>query len=534
MNTSRIASRLNSYSQVSIGAEPPPWTESVIRYSPALVLIAIMIADALRVADPDLYGHLRFGQQILAAAQVPRVDTYSYSVVGLRWISHEWLSDVLLAWFYFHWGVIGLKVMKLGCTAAIIVLLLEAMRETGASVVTQISIMLLAGIRLSAQMQFRPQIFTYLLLALILMLLARDNFRGRAMLWVAVPIFALWANLHGGFVIGLSAMGLYAIVRGGQDFATGHGPARFFHLAAVTSACIVATVLTPYGTGSWLSVLHTIGNPEMLRAINEWQPLLSAMVVEYHSAPMLFVYDLSMLAIFLGTAGVIALAPSTDDLAMIAIAGVLVASAFIQVRNVPLGMMAAMIPLARHATLALRARWPAGSSSSVPPRPISLPGQIVLLIAAFALAAETGLFSSTLGLTEPYPVGALEFMQRHNLSGNMLCEYSWNDYVIFHESPRDKVFLDSRFEMIYPRRIIEAYFAFAFDHAGAAQTLAGFPNDFVLINPKTLAANVMARAAKWTLIYGDSNSSLYARRDSRAAENVGAPVLGPAAPSTFP
>ena len=60
------------------------------------------------------------------------------------------------------------------------------------------------------------------------MLLARDNFRGPARLWITVPMFALWANLHGGFVIGLGVMGLYAIVRGGQDIAAGHGPRGSF------------------------------------------------------------------------------------------------------------------------------------------------------------------------------------------------------------------------------------------------------------------------------------------------------------------
>lgn len=526
---------MSNSSQVSSGADPARWTESMIRYSPALVLIAIMIADSVRIADPDLYGHLRFGQQILAGAQIPRIDTYSYSVLDLPWISHEWLSDVLIAWFYLHGGVLGLKLMKFACTAAIVLLLLQAMRETGASAVTQIAIMLLASIRLSAQMQFRPQIFTYLLLATVLVLLARDNFRGHAPLWITVPMFALWANLHGGFVIGLCVMGLYAIVRGGQEISACGGGARFFHLAAVTSACVVATLLTPYGVGSWLSVLHTIGNPAMLGAINEWQPLISATIAEYHIAHVPFLYDISVYGIFLATLVAIALAPSTDDLALIAIALVLIAAAFVQVRNVPLGMMAAMIPLARHATLALRARWGRRSvDTGLMRRGTTFGGEIVIAIAALALAAETGLFSGTLGLTERYPEGALAFMRANDLSGNMLCEYSWNDYIIFHEWPRDKVFMDSRFEMIYPRRIIDAYLAFAFDRSGAVRTLAGFPNDFVLINPNTVAADVMASAAQWTLIYSDSDSTLYARRDSRAAGIAGVPVRGATLAPVFP
>ncbi|MGH7781533.1 MAG: hypothetical protein ACREQR_17100 [Candidatus Binataceae bacterium] len=509
-------------------------TVSMIRYSPALVLIAIMIMDSTRVADPDLYGHLRFGQQILFSGHIARFDTYSYSIAGLRWISHEWLSEVVIAWFYVHGGVIGLKLMKLGCSAALVLILFAAMRETGASAVTQVAIMLLASVRISVQIQFRPQIFTYLLLAAILMLLARDNFRGRAMLWLTVPMFVLWANLHGGFVVGLGVMGLYTIVRGGQEIVAGRGSARFFHLAAITSACIVATLFTPYGAGSWLSVLHTIGNPSMLGAINEWQPLIKATIGEYHAAHLSFFYDLSVFGIFLATAVTIALAPSTDDLPMVAIAGVLVAAAFLHVRNVPLGMMAAMIPLARHTTLALDARRTSRPGEAPSRRGTTLAGQVIVALAAVALAAETGLFSKKLGLTEPYPAGALAFMRAHELSGNMLCEYSWNDYIIFHQWPRDKVFLDSRFEMIYPRQIIDAYLAFAFGREGAPRTLADFPNDFVLIDPKTIAATVMANAAAWRLIYRDSDSLLYARADSAASRIPGVPMIGTAGKQEFP
>jgi hypothetical protein len=39
---------------------------SLWRYSPAAVLVAILIADSNRRTDPDLWGHLRFGQMFIA------------------------------------------------------------------------------------------------------------------------------------------------------------------------------------------------------------------------------------------------------------------------------------------------------------------------------------------------------------------------------------------------------------------------------------------------------------------------------------
>ena len=61
----------------------------------------------------------------------------------------------------------------------------------------------LAALAMVPQNQFRPQLFTFMLLAATLALLVRDNYRGRAPLWLVVPIMMLWGNLHGGFIIGI-------------------------------------------------------------------------------------------------------------------------------------------------------------------------------------------------------------------------------------------------------------------------------------------------------------------------------------------
>ena len=524
---------MNSHSQRAPGGSAAPVRESMIWFSPALVLLTIAVLDSSRYADPDLYGHLRFGQQILLTGHAPRVDPYSYSITGLAWVSHEWLSDVIIAWLYSHGGAAGLKLLKLGCSAGLVVTLLFAMEETGASALAQFAILFVAAVRLSAQMQFRPQIFTYLLLSVTLLMLARDTFRGHAPLWTLPPIFALWANLHGGFVVGLGAMGLYALVSGARAISTHNGAARLVRLCAITAACAMATLLNPYGTAIWFNVLHTVGNPAMLEAISEWQPLYRATITQYHVAHIPFFYDLSLFGIFIGLGVALAAAPSSADLALSAIAVVLIAAAIAQVRNVPLGMIAAIPPLAYHATLWFEAHQ-GGRARFAPPRRQSRAGQAAVTVVAFALAAETGLFSPRLVPSETYPAGALAFMRSRDLYGNILCKYSWNDYLIFHEAPKDRVFIDSRFEMVYPSRIINAFFKFSRAARDAGHTLADFPNDYVLIEPNTSSERVMAGASGWKLIYSDGNSMLYAPRGSRAAAIAGIPVRGSATIPVFP
>ena len=115
---------------------------ALLRYAPSLVLLAIVIADSGRYADTDLWGHLRFGQLLLRQGPHPGPDPYSYAPHLPQWLHHEWLSEMLMAWIYTGAGVIGLKLWKLFCTAATILLIAAAEAETGASVAIQLIVLL--------------------------------------------------------------------------------------------------------------------------------------------------------------------------------------------------------------------------------------------------------------------------------------------------------------------------------------------------------------------------------------------------------
>src|SRR5208283_6126596 len=103
---------------------------SLFHYSPALIFIAIVVADSTRLADPDLWGHVRFGQDVLAQRRLIFYDQYSYSAPGHLFLDHEWLTDILMGAIYNAFGTVGLNLMKFACSAATILLLALAMEET--------------------------------------------------------------------------------------------------------------------------------------------------------------------------------------------------------------------------------------------------------------------------------------------------------------------------------------------------------------------------------------------------------------------
>jgi hypothetical protein len=95
--------------------------------SPALIVLAIVLADAISYCDTDLWGHIRFGQAILATGHIIRADPYSYSAAGHIWIDHEWLSEVIMAASYNWLGVLGLRLLKLTLTVVTFVFLAKSL-----------------------------------------------------------------------------------------------------------------------------------------------------------------------------------------------------------------------------------------------------------------------------------------------------------------------------------------------------------------------------------------------------------------------
>ena len=511
---------------VRIGSSPRAF--SLVRYAPAAVLIAILLADSNRHTDPDLWGHLRFGQAFIAGHHLLHYDIYSYSASGHRWRDHEWLAEVVMAFVYNAAGVAGLKLWKLACTAAALLFVADTAALTGAPPTIQLVILFAAACGFLLQAQFRPQVFSLVLLGALLALLARDNYRRSARLWLAVPLMALWANLHGGFFIGIAALALYSGVAGLDDFAAGAGWRRGAQLSVLTVAAVAATLVNPYGVGMWETVAHALRNPYTRNAVEDWQPLWWAMLAQWHSAPSGVVLYLAVIAMAVALAITFAAAPRADDLPLVAVAAMVALAAFFSVRNMALAAMAMSGPLARHLAM-LRAHDEAPSAQSW--RPAS---HFAMLALACVMALRGGLFSTRLAPDRAYPAAALAFMNERGLHGNVLGEFGWGEYLIWHAAPQDKIFIDGRYDTVYPFKIIGDYFEFYFDQLGAGAVLDSYPHDFVLIGPDVPARHLMDRRRDWKLLYRDENSLLYAHANAPAAGLTGLPVVAIAPPSEFP
>lgn len=500
---------------------------SLIRHSPALILLIVAITDIQRWADPDLWGHVAFGRAILVNHHLAMHDMYSYSAHWHVWLNHEWLSELLMGAAYNAFGVIGLKLLKFACSAAIILFLTQGLAETEAPMTVQVAILLAVSIAIAPQLQFRPQMLTFALMSALLAILARYNYRGSAAVWLAIPILALWANLHGGFIIGLTALGTFSVVSLAQDFFEGRDLRRGLLLLTIAIASIPATLATPYGFGTWRAVAHAMTNPRTREIIDDWQPLLGALAAMWHRNHAGAIPMLVAIALFVALAWSCVVAPRRDDLPMVAVAAVMIAAAFVAMRNLPLAVFATAIPLGRHAAFVIGA-------GRVSPR--GWISQVILAAAAIVLLIGTGLLSPALRVGSPKPVGAIAFMQEGGLSGNILTDFGWGEYVIWQMAPTSKVFIDGRYDTVYPPDVIDDYLSFHYGEAGAKEVLRKYRHDFILLSADDEPAlALMASAPDWMRLYRDATCVLFVRADSDAARMPAIDVTADETPpSDFP
>ena len=218
--------------------------------------------------DPDTLWHITIGEWILAHRAVPGVDTFSFTVVGRPWVAHEWLSEVILALAYraAGWnGVMVLTATAAGSTIGFVALYLwQHVRIDFAVMLVLLTIS--CG---EPSLLARPHLIALPVLTLWTIALVSARARGEAPSLALLPLMTIWANLHGGFLVGL-------VLAGALAFEAAFDPSRrtatsvrswlIFVLGAVAAACV-----TPHGVDSLLFPFRLMSMKNFYQ-IEEWRP----------------------------------------------------------------------------------------------------------------------------------------------------------------------------------------------------------------------------------------------------------------------
>jgi hypothetical protein len=227
--------------------------------------VAFSAVALLMPAQNDTFWHLRAGQDIWRTHAIPRVDRYSHTFAGAPWPDHEWLAQALM---YAVHRVAGMPGLEIGAAALVMAAAALTWRLMVGTIAVRGALMTLGLALSSCVWVLRPHVLTLFLLAVLLTLLARERYR-----WLP-PLFLLWANAHGGVVLGglvLAATCAAALLRWWRVRAPADR-ARARTLAIVTALSGLACAAAPLGFGIYHFVIESTARSIQVKII-EWFPV---------------------------------------------------------------------------------------------------------------------------------------------------------------------------------------------------------------------------------------------------------------------
>ncbi|MCX6632785.1 MAG: hypothetical protein NTW28_34730, partial [Candidatus Solibacter sp.] len=174
----------------------------------ALLLAAFAHPQGLRslLSDGDTGWHIRTGELVLNTGRAPVADPFSFSRPGQPWFAWEWLADVVLAQTWRWRGLAGVAALSGALLALAATALLARILRRGCGLWIGLGAALVVVSASSIHYLARPHVFSILFYTLALWILAEDRARRGPLLWLLVPLTALWVNLHAGFVAWLATL----------------------------------------------------------------------------------------------------------------------------------------------------------------------------------------------------------------------------------------------------------------------------------------------------------------------------------------
>ena len=481
------------------------------------MVVAIPFAIAMvlipAVPDVDLWGHVRFGGDIVHARAIPALDPYSFTA-DRAWINHEWLSEVAMYGAYAAAGPTGLTLLRLGLIAVMLSLVGWVSVRDGNPPARTLTYMAFAALLTYPRTEhIRPQLFSIVLFSALLVLIREYDRHPTVAPVLVAPLMAVWVNVHGGWLVGMGVFGLWAAAVALQP-SSSWSTRRYLAWAMI--AAITSTLLNPYGVRMWLFLWHTVG---VRRAdITEWLPVLR---VEPGVAAMWFTTAAAALSALYTGASRAKWVPHPVPTLLVAALGLL---------SFRVSRLDAFFCLVVFMLMAPRL----GRASQSAPKPTtffgtpfgdaSLAAVAVLCAVVLKWHAITVInLSSANWLPEQ---NVVRYLRAHQVRGNMLTYFDWGEYAIWHLAPDVKVSMDGRRETVYSDRPIEGHLAVYQGRPGALEYIRRVHPDYVWL-PKSLpVVSELQSTGEWTTTFEGPTSAVLARRSLRESPGWEAPASG--------
>jgi len=482
-----------------------------------LVIVLVFLAALCPIQDADLFLHLATGRLVLEKG-VPAMDPFSHTMAGQPWLAHEWFMATLLELGY-RVGGIGFLVWCKAMLASVVLFLFIALyHQAGVSSRLASTAGLIAvSVTYRNVLLVRPHLLTLLFVPLILFLLKwafpteaeghraleeiSPEGKGRRLLVACVTplVFLIWANSHGGYILGFLPFVVVGIdqLRDRYNGCPG-ASARLAQIGLVGLASIGAVLINPHGIkilsfpflfdprASFLSLVDEWAPPDFKRFVPHELVLLALIV-----APLVWPVRATWGEIVGLLAGLHLGLTAIRNQFLIGVFGSPIVARCLDVGTKGDSLLARV---ERRFELASR-----NHSALLP----------FVLVAAASLpwSLKTDFVEAS-----RYPKSAVEWLRRDKPPGALFNEYGHGGYLLW-ALPEYPVFIDGRIEIYSRQRVLPDYLKVIEARPGWAEVLDRRGVNLVLIRKEEPLVSALARDSRFFLAFDKDGVAGFIRRN---------------------
>lgn len=462
----------------------------------AILITVVFVAERSIRLDPDTWWHIKVGNDILATHRFPMVDHYSFTARGMIWIAYEWLGDVVMS-LASRAGLRGTELFLVAASSLITLLIYcyawLKCKECKSAFLATVAVLPLAML----SMTVRPQLIGYIYLLVTLVCLERFQQGHRHALWLLPPVFLLWVNTHGSFVLGFMAMGLYWAC-GLLEFSWGGlhterwALSDRIRLELVVLLCVLMLPITPYGSRlATIPVDYAFSLPGNMAHIQEWQPAdfgqwqtkLFLVLV------LLFVFALLTLRFRCSAVDTVFFLFATYETCV----------------HVRFAIIFAIVFAPLLATVI--ARWVAPYDPAIDKYALNALLILVMIVTWVRYFPSRSELEQDVAAN--FPVRAVDYLRRHPLPGHMLNSYGYGGYLVWSGVPAQGVFIDGRGDLYEHAGVLSDYRRIVDLTPEAQRLLKEYKIQSCLLQRGASLATFLSADPHWKRIYQDNLAELF-------------------------
>ena len=394
----------------------------------------------------DTWWILAAGEHMLQTREILHSGIGSWTRSSTSYVYHGWMFAIFTALSYRilgEWGLILLRSLLAGSCFMFLGLATRARGARGAGVLLLPGLALLMGYT-NLFWPVRAQSTSQVLLALTLLLMSLSRLEGWRRCLTLTLTTVVWANLHGGVLLGFVVLMIIVTGENIDCFRQGGGLERSKVMkdCALLAGAALGCLLTPYGVKGLFSALRHIRGEHVATLPLEW------------GTPRLA--DFPLFALLLGLVGIGLLTTIfsnrmrwADPLLFLLFAVMGLSSLrYLEIASIGLAFVGSSCFAA-----ALGERYFKGWRGG-----IGAVASVILLgsLLGIGVGRDRYLFHGGWRPGRQLPVGAVDFMARNQIFQQVFNPYEWGGYLIWRLRPANVAFIDGRVDL-YSEELVRDY-----------------------------------------------------------------------------